>query len=72
MLVTIKEIKYRYDGGGLGKSYDVYYCQTCMPHTVQWLQVFGEDELDAYRNFKPTMYEKYGLTVFVNRDSQNP
>ena len=65
MLVSIKEVQFRYDGGGLGKSYMVWYYQTCLPDVVKGLQVFGKDELDAYRNFKPRMYEAYGLTVFL-------
>ena len=65
MLVRITSVSYRYDGGGLGKSFDVYYYQPCLPNEVKWLQVFGKDEMDAYRNFKPTMYNSYGITVFL-------
>ena len=65
MLVSIKEVQYRYDGGGLGKSYMVWYYQPCLPDEVKGLQVFGKDEIDAYKNFKARMYEAFGLTVFL-------
>lgn len=65
MLVKVKEIEYRYNGGGLGHSFMVWYYQPCLPDVVKGVQVFGKDELDAYRNFKPRMLEAFGLTVFL-------
>jgi hypothetical protein len=65
MLVSIKEVEFRYDGGGLGKSYMVWYYQPCLPNEVKGVQIFGKDELDAYRKFKPFMYDIYGLTVYL-------
>ena len=65
MLVKVKEIEYRYNGGGLGHSYMVWYYPIRFPDRVTGIQVFGKDEMDAYRNFKPRMYEAFGLTVYL-------